>query len=504
MKITSRTDVFLGVDIGTQGVKVVLISSSGDVLGQGQSSYSIKRSQEGFAEQDPEGDWWNGCKKSIAAALKISHVRPNQIAGMGLSSQTPNVVLVDRRGISTRPAIIWQDKRSSLIATQLEKKLSDAQIWSRQHFPLTAHSFLAPLIWLRENESANYQRAFLRLTTQGYFLNRLTGKFAVDPAVACGMLPLFSLKKNSWDPRVCDLFSIPIEDLPVIIPSHEVVGFLLPKAARDLGLNSGTPVVTGTGDTMADLLSAGVYLPGQSAFTYGTLFGIVRCISEPVQTAFCFPHAIENSYLLFSGVPLAGATLNWFRDNFAQYESEQAQRTGQNPYDLLSRLGEQVPAGCQGLLCIPFDEQYEKHQASTAGAAFVGLNLSHHRGHMYRALIEGIAYEARIQLERMNNLEIEEITAIGGGSKDTLWTQVISDVTGIRQRIPFFQYGAPLGDAFLAGWGCGCFSDIKQLGNWKKPPRIVTPNEDHQLIYKTTFQNYLQLKRKLDSKIIVT
>jgi len=489
--------VLLGVDIGTQGAKAVLVSLDGDVLGQGYFTYTIKRSQDGYAEQDPERDWWNGCQKAIATAFHQAQVSSELISAIGFSAQTPNVVLVDNNGISIRPAIIWQDRRSGQNATQIETTLTETHLWSRQHFPLTAHSYLAPLMWLRQNEPEIYQKAALKLTTPGYFLFRLTGRNAVDPAIASGMIPLYSLEQKKWDRRICDLFSIPVTDLPEILSSHTIAAPLLPKAAEELGLPPGIPVMVGTGDSMADLLSAGVFLPGQVAFTYGTLFGIVKCIPEPMPDTFCFSHSIDDTYLLYSGVPLAGATLHWFRDNFAHTEMERSEKTGENSYDLLSDLGQHIQPGCEGLFAFPFTEHNGDNPETTPGAALVGLNLRHTRDHVYRSFIEGIAYEVRRQLEGMIGSEITEIAAIGGGSKDALWTQVISDVVGVTQHIPILGHGAPFADAYLAGWGCGMFSDIEQLRGWIKPGITVNPTRDHRSIYQNGYQEYLRLGKLL-------
>jgi xylulokinase len=489
--------VLLGIDIGTQGAKAILVTPGGNILGQGYHSYAIRRTQEGYAEQDPEGDWWNGCRNAIADAFHKAQVGPESIAAIGISTQTPNVILVDKNGKSIRPAIIWQDRRSAKVATQIVTTLTESHLWSRQHFPLTAHSYLAPLLWLRENEAEAYQKAALKLTTPGYFLFRLTGRNVVDPAVASGTIPLYSLEQNKWDHQICNLFSISPSELPEILPSHTIAAPLLPEAADDLGLCAGTPVMVGTGDSMADLLSAGVFLPGQISFTYGTLFGIVKCIAEPLPDNFCFSHSIDHSYLLYSGVPLAGATLQWFRENFAQPEIIRAQRTGENSYDLLSDLGKFVPPGSEGLLAYPFTEHNGENPETTPGAALIGLNLRHTRGHIYRSLIEGIAYQVRYQLEGLTSSEITEIVAIGGGSKDTLWTQVVSDVVGVSQKIPITRHGAPLADAYLAGWSCGMFSGIEQLRNWINPMMIVNPNEELKLIYQSTYQEYLRLGRLL-------
>jgi sugar (pentulose or hexulose) kinase len=494
---SANTKILLGIDIGTQGAKAILVSSDGNVLGQGRYPYSIKRTREEYAEQDPEKDWWNGCQKAIAEAFNYAQVNPERVSAIGFSTQTSNVVLVDKNGNSIRPAIIWQDRRSTKIAKQIGETLAESHLWSRKHFPLTAHSYLAPLLWLRENEPEAYQSAALKLTTPGYILYRLTGRNAVDPAVASGMIPLFSLEQNAWDRRICDLFSIPHSDLPELLSYHAMAGPLLSKAAEDLGLPSEIPVIVGTGDSMADLLSTGVFLPGQAAFTYGTLFGIVKCIAEPLPDTFCFSHAVDHSYLLYSGVPLAGSTLNWFRENLGNLEVKLAEKTGENSFDLLSNLGKNVQAGSEGLLAFPFTEHNGKNTETTPGAALVGLNLRHTRGHIYRSLVEGIAYEARRQLEGMTGPPITEIAAIGGGTRDTLWTQVVSDVIGITQYIPIFRHGAPLADAYLAGWGCGIFPDINQLKCWIKPEIIVNPTPDNRTIYQNAYKEYLRLGKSL-------
>ena len=248
---------------------------------------------------------------------------------------------------------------------------------------------------------------------------------------------------------------------------------------------------------MADLLSAGVFVPGQVAFTYGTLFGIVKCISDPLPDGFCLSHSIDHSYLLYSGVPLAGSTLSWFREIFGKTEQKRADKSGENPYDLLSELGKNVPAGSEGLLAYPFTEHTGKNQETTPGAALVGLNLRHTRGHIYRSFIEGIAYEVRRQLEGMTGPQVTEIAAVGGGTKDVLWAQIVSDVIGIAQHIPKMRYGAPLADAYLAGWGCGMFSEIDQLREWIKPMIIINPNTDYQIIYQDAYHEYLRLGKLL-------
>jgi sugar (pentulose or hexulose) kinase len=485
--------LLLGIDVGTRGAKAILVTTAGNVLGNGYCAYKIKRPNEGYAEQDPEGDWWNGCRNAISEALHQAQVSPGDISALGFSTQTSNVVLVDKNGKSIRPSIIWQDRRSSRIAGQIRCTLSEAHLWTRKKFPLTAHSYLAPLLWLRQNEPEAYQNAALRLTTPGYILYRLTGRNAVDPAVASGMIPLYSLEQQGWDRRVCNLFSIPINDLPDLLSCHEIAGYLLPDAAAALGLPVNIPVIVGTGDSMADLLSAGVFSSGQVAFTYGTLFGIVKCEPNPVSDGFCLSHAIDNSYLLYSGVPLAGSTLNWFYENIGRPELTRAEKSGENPYDILSELGSTVPPGSEGLLAFPFTEHTATDTESTPGAALVGLNLRHTRGHIYRSFIEGIAYEVRRQYEGMAGAQVDMITAIGGGARDVLWTQITSDVIGVAQRIPKLRQGAPLADAYLAGWGCGLFSGIEGLAEWIKPMVIVDPNASNREIYENAYHEYLRL-----------
>jgi xylulokinase len=497
-ELTGNSGTYLlGFDVGTQGAKALLVRADGLVLGQGYSSYSTDRPREGYAEQDPEQTWWTGCQKAIAEAVNQAHIDVACITAIGFSSQTSNIVLLDKKGAPLRPAIIWQDQRSADVAEQINKMLTDAGFWTRRHFPLTAHSYLAPLLWLRENESEAFGNAVWRLTTSEYILFRLTGRKAVDPAVASGMLPLYSLEGNGWDRRICDLLSIPKEDLPEILPPHSMAGTLLPRAAEQLGLPSGIPVMVGTADSMADLLSAGVFSPGQTAFTYGTLLGIAKCLPGLLPDFFCFRHSIDHSYLLFGGVPLAGATLNWFRENLAQAEQVRAKESGESAYDLLSLLGQAIPPGCDGLFSYPFSEPDGRETATNPGAAVLGLNLRHTRGHLYRSMIEGIAFDVRRQLEEMAGPTVTEITAIGGGTRDALWTQVMSDVLGMVQHIPTIHHGAPLGDAFLAGWGCGIFSDIEQIQNWLRPMKVVRPNKDSELVYQKMYDKYLRMGESL-------
>jgi len=493
-----HSPLLLGIDIGTGGAKAALVTPEGEVVGKGYSHYLVNRPAEGYAEQDPEADWWQGCGKAVSSALLDAKANPHQIIALGCSAQTPNVALIDREGQALRPAIIWQDTRSVSVAERLNTALVEAGIWSNHHPPLTAHSFGAPLLWLRENEPGRCKQAHLCLTTPGYLHYRLVGNTAVDRAIASGMLPFYSLYLGDWDHRVCAALSVDCDELPQISHSNMVLGALLPRAAEELGLPDGIPVVVGTADSMADLLSAGVISPGHAAFTYGTLFGLMKCIDKPIPDSFCFAHAIEGVYLLCGGIPLAGATLGWFRDQLALVEQERAENSGENVYDLLNALAESIPPNSEGLLALPFSDQPASDGHFPIGAALVGMGLRHTRGHIYRAFLEGIAYEARRQLERMPGPPIEEAVAMGGGSQNRLWMQIVSDVTGVKQRIPLHYHGAPVGAAYLAGWGVGLFDGLEQLtAHWLGHEETITPDTRNSEIYQEGYSCYMAVRSRL-------
>lgn len=496
--LSNRDVLLLGVDVGTQGAKAALVTPDGELLGQGYRSYRVTQPKAGFAEQFPEADWWVGCRDAIAAALDNASARPSQVVAMGCSAQSPNVVLVDTAGVSLRPAIIWQDMRSAGVATRVDLALRRSGIWSARHPPLTAQSFASSLLWLRENEPELFRQAHLKLTTLGYLLYRLTGKHVIDRATASGMMPFYALDQGQWDPKVCSLLSIDTQELPAVVSSHTVVGSLLAKAAAELGLPPDVPVVAGTGDTMADLVGAGVVRAGQTAFTYGTIFTIMQCLSSPIPDAFCFAHSIDGIYLLVGGVPLAGASLRWFVNEFAQGERDLAAERGESIYALLCELGTQIPAGSGGLLALPCFGHPDAETDLPSGAALLGLRLSHTRGHVYRAILEGIAYEVRRQLDRMAQMSSREVLATGGGSQDPLWTQITSDVTGLVQSCSTVPHGAPVGVAYLAGCGVGILDGLDQLtSSWVTRGRRVVPDPKRGGAYEIGYRRYLRARAQL-------
>ncbi len=493
-----KQPLLLGLDVGTQGAKAVLVTPMGNVLGQGHSAYPVIRNQPAAAEQHPEKHWWQASRAAIATCLAQAGVAANRIAAIGCSAMGSNIALIDARGESLRPAVIWQDTRSSQVADRIDQTLRREGVWSQDHPPVTAHSFAAPWLWLRENEPETFARADLKLTTLGYLLHRLVGRHVVDRATASGMLPLYSLENDQWDETVCALLSIPMDELPEVVPSHTVVGSLTRGAALDLDLEPGIPVVAGTGDTMADLLSAGVVCQGQAAFTYGTIFTIMVALQAPPPDSFCFAHAIKGIYLLAGGVPAAGAALNWFRETFAQSERDQAELGGEAVYARLAQLAQAVPPRCEGLTVLPLFGQLSTERQLHAGAALLGLQHTHTREHIYRALIESLAYEVRRQLSRLSAPEVEDVIAIGGGIQNDLWTQTVSDVTGLRQSVATQSHGAPLGAAYLAGWGVGLFrSPDRLIDSWLGTRRTIIPDPERREIYGSFYPRYLEARSEL-------
>jgi xylulokinase len=483
--------ILLGLDIGTQGAKGVLINSSGQIVSSKYRSYRTYHPAPGWAEQDPE-DWWQAIVWICRELGRKGSVQPSQIAAVGCCAQAPDVILADSKGHPIRNAIIWEDRRSVGESESLKQKCIHLGR-SEAVDSISPQSFAPPFMWLINNEPEAIERAAVALPAPTYLLYRLTGATVVDEANALGMRPFYDPHLNSWDTTFCKALGVPLALFPDrITTAREIVGNVSETAAEETGLLPGTPVITGMGDMTAEMISVGLVEDGQMAFVYATIFALLKCIKKPSPDALAIPHAFPGRWLQGDGVVTSGALTQWFRNQFAANELEAESTGGINAYQRLAVQSKQIPPGSGGLLFLPFfsgDTRILRN--SLSGGSILGLTLSHSRMHIYRAMLEGIAYEVRRLLGRFTPLP-DVIRAMGGGTRNMVWTQIISDVTGLQQQVATLTSGAPLGAAYLAGMSVGLIENINPLVQFiESESHIVRPIPSNQLVYEEGFRKYL-------------
>jgi xylulokinase len=359
-------------------------------------------------------------------------------------------------------------------------------------------------LWIREHEPDVYEKTRWFLTSQAYLVYKLTGIASIDVYTAAGYAPLYDVRRRVWVEEAARLIT-PLERLPRAYWSCQVVGEVTPEAAKETGLAEGTPVVAGTTDAAAEAISAGVADFGDMMLMFGSsVFFILKTAGlVPTRQFWSSNFLEEGTFAFLGGMSTAGSLTTWFRDQFAGLEVEKEKEGGENAYAELARLASASPAGSNGLIALPYfeGERTPLHDPKAKGVWF-GLSLKHTRGDVYRAILEGVAFGIRHNLEAMREEGVhpERILAVGGGTRNALWVQIVADVCAIELTLPEQQIGASYGDAFLAGTGIGLFTrrsplgkDLSEIKRWVKTKIVIRPNPETQNLYEANYQIFREL-----------
>ena len=489
----------LGVDVGTYGSKGVVVNQAGRVLATSFAEHGVDSPRLGWYEHDPERVWWNDLTRIIQELLDRSGIDPREVAALGVSGLSPEVTAVDAEGRVLRPAILYSDTRAAAESERIIEKLGEQRILDVGGNALSVQSAGPKVLWLRDHEPEVFGRTRYIYDAPSYLTYLLTGVSRMDYGQACWFHPLFNIRDLKWDESVCTELGISSSIFPPLGWATEVAGGISRSAAQATGLVEGTPVITGTGDGPAEQVAVGASEEGEAALVYGSTMCLLALSNTPRvhARAAAAIGAVPGRRLLMTYMNASAALTRWFRDNFGQVEREAEASLGINAYQLLSAEAAQVPPGSEGLVVLPYFAG-EGHPIldTSARGLILGLTLSHKRGHLYRALLEGVAYGLRHNLETFQEagLPIRRYLAVGGGTKSKLWTQIVSDVVGINQELVSVPFGAPFADAYLAGYGVGMFRDMRTLRDeWAQ----ISGRVSHQPELWPVYDRYYQVYRAL-------
>ena len=477
-------DLLLGVDVGTSSSKALLVTPDGGVVARAACGHRTSMPRPGWFEHDAELVWWADFARLCAQLLPQAGDR---VAGVGVSGIGPCLLPADEDLRPLRPAILYGvDTRATREIEELAQQYGETAILERCGSPLSSQAVGPKLAWLRRHEPDIWRRTRRFLMANSYIVSRLTGEYVLDHHSASQAVPLYDLRRGGWN-REWAAEIAPGVELPRLAWPAEVVGRVTPAAAAETGLPAGTPVVAGTIDAWAEALSVGVTAPGDVMLMYGTTMFIVEGAGRPLadprlwSTCGVFP----GSFTTAAGMATSGALTAWFRG-----------LTGDLSFENLLAEAAATPAGADGLVVLPYfaGERTPLFDPRARGAV-LGLTLSHGRGHLYRALLEGTAYGVRHNLETIAEASSSapaRVVAVGGGTQGGLWTQIVSDVTGQAQELPRELAGAGYGDALLAAVGAGLAGPDAR---WNKPAGRVEPNPAHADRYGVLYGVYRDLYR---------
>ena len=454
----------MGIDVGTTGVKVLIINEEGQVLDSATEEYPLSTPHPNWAEQDPE-DWWDGTIKAIKSVLERTRV---SIAGIGLSGQMHGAVFIDREGKVLRPCIMWCDQRTARQCGYITETVGQERLFELTCNPALT-GFTAPkIIWVRENEREVFEKTHKVLLPKDYIRFRLTGTFATEVSDASGTT-LFDVRNRCWSEEVLSSLRIPRELMPDVFESPEISGKVISSAASLTGLPAGTPVAGGGGDQAAGAVGNGIVREGIISSTLGTsgvIFGSCDEVKvEPGRRLHTFCHAVPGKWHVMGVMLSAGGSFRWLRDTICREEIEIAKKKGVDPYQIMTEEAAKSPRGCEGLIFLPYlAGERTPYPDPDARGVFFGLTLRHGKAHLIRSVMEGIAYGLRDSLELMKEIgvKVNEVRASGGGARSSLWRQMQADVNNLEMLTMSVDEGPAFGAALLAGVGVGIYNSVEE------------------------------------------
>lgn len=490
----------LGIDIGTYETKGVLVDHSGCVLAQASRSHKMLVPEPGWAEHRPEEDWWGDFVYVCQALLKQSAIDAQDIKAVSCSAIGPCMLPVDQQGNPLMNGVLYGvDGRAENEVRELTARIGESTIVARCGNALTSQSVGPKILWLQRHRPEIFAKTSHVLTSTSFLVQRLTDEMVIDHHTAASFAPLYDVATQDWIDDLADDI-IPLEKLPRLLWSNDIAGYVTAAAASATGLSEGTPVTTGTIDAAAEALSVGITHPGDMMMMYGsTIFIILRTLERVADPRLWYaPWLFEGEHASMAGLATSGTLTHWFRDQFAR------DLNADTAFAELAKEAAIAPPGANGLLMLPYfsGERTPIHDVHAKGA-FYGLNLTHTRGDMYRALIEGIAHGTRHVTDTFSDTgqTPSRLLAVGGGTKNELWLQATSDITDLDQIISQQTIGASYGNAFLAALAVGLV-ERADMAIWNPAVKHIKASkhpayEKNHVLFRRLYEQTKDIAREL-------
>lgn len=496
----------IGVDIGTSSTKAVLTDERGRILSSSTEFYSILTPRPAWAECWPD-PWVKASKDTIRNVVKESGVDPKRVEGMCISGLNGGSgIPLDKNMEPIRPCIIWMDRRAGDIADRLGKNIDLDKLYRITENGVDSYYGFTKMLWIKENEPENWERTAVLVQPNHYVIYKLTGELVTDYTTAGNIGGIYDFEAADWSDEMLGILGIPREKLPSrILSPTDIAGGLTAEAAKELGLREGLPVAAGCVDCLASTLAAGAVREGDSVVILSTSlnWGLLhkskpnspRCISMPYVKE---PKKMRHT---LSAISTAGAITRWYSETFACESLLGGE--GKIPFDVLEKAAANVPAGSNGLIMLPyFMGERSPIWDTRARSVLMGLSLRHTQADIYHAVLESVGYALRHIMEDFDGgLDLPAMKIVGGGSRSVLWTQIISDITGVGLDCMGANVEAPFGDAFLAAVAVGVAGDFEEIESWSNTVRHVRPQtalyETYSMYYNIYKSVYISLKNDM-------
>ena len=480
---------FLGIDIGTYESKGILTDKDGNVIASATNPHKMLVPEPGWAEHRPEEDWWNDFVKITKKILKASKINPSDISCIATSAIGPCMLPVSYEGDPLMNAVLYGvDTRAEKEIKELNREIGKEKILQNCGNALTSQSVGPKILWLKKNCPEIYKKAGKILSSTSYLVQKLTGESVIDHYTAANFTPLYDIKNLKWTDALTKNI-IEIERLPKLMWTTEIAGYVSKAASKETGLAIETPVTVGTIDAAAEAISVGVCSAGDMMMMYGSTIFIIQVTNEKIidERLWYAPWLFKGLHGSMAGLATSGTLTHWFRDNFAKEIPKD------KAFEILAAEAAQSPPGSKGLIVLPYfsGERTPIHDPKARGTIF-GLDLTHNRGDIFRAFLEGIAMGTAQVFETYEAIgqKPKKVMAVGGGTKNNIWMQATSDFSQIDQVISEKSTGASYGNAFLAALAVGAVSQ-RDITNWN--PALSKIKTQHSTLHAEKNKLFRQL-----------
>ncbi|MFM1953611.1 MAG: hypothetical protein RL187_820 [Actinomycetota bacterium] len=493
------TDLLMGIDVGTYETKGVLVTPEGKVVATEVKPHKMIFPRAGWAEHDPEGTWWGDVRDVSQALLKTEGISADQVKGVGISAIGPDVLPIDENFQPLRNGILYGvDTRAVDEIAEMNERFGENYIFNACGNALSSQATGPKILWIKKNEPEIYKKARWFVDATTFIVARLTGRVVVDHFSAGSHHPMYDPWKRDWNDELNDGI-VERERLPELAWSHEIAGSVNEWASKETGLNVGTPVSVGTIDAGAEAFSVGVTQPGEMMMMYGSTIFMIQVTDNDQardKRLWVAPYLFPGTWCLLAGMATSGALTRWFRDSFAADLVAAEQAGGEPAYGVLTReAGESAP-GSQGVIVLPYfsGERTPINDPKAKGVIF-GLSLTHTRGDLFRATLEGMGHGIKQHVDMFTDMGAppHTIQAVGGGTKNSVWLQSVSDISGVPQKVAPVTVGASYGDALLAAIATGIASGPEAIRQWQGEGTVVTPNPAMAATYAPLHEVYTSL-----------
>ena len=492
----------VSADLGTTGTKAAIFDSAGNLLASAYEETVLSYPRPGWVEQNPD-DFYGSVVRTIKACVEQSGIEPSDVAAITFCGQMAGVCTIDANWDTPTPYDSWLDSRCKPYI-EMMKPHDDLVIQKSGGPPTYCHG--PKILWWKHERPDVFKKIHKFVMPTTYVAGRMAGLKADDAWIDYTHLNFASFcdtVKQEWDDELCRLFDVPEGKLPRIVPPWEVVGRLTAATARDCALVEGIPITAGCGDQAAGTLGAGMVEPGVVLDVAGTASVFTICTDEYVpdvkhKTLFTAHLVVPNLWYALAYINGGGLNLRWFRDEFVADEKILAEESGENIYVLLDRAAASIPAGSDRSLFLPHLGGSVCPSNTDIRGTWLGFTWSHTKPHLYRAMLEAVAYEyahyLSIEKSLLPHLEFHEARVIGGGAHSKVWNQIKADVLGI----PYVQLNrieyAVMGAAIVAGYAAGVFPDIKGTAkSWVQPTNRIEPRPEYFAFYQPLAELYADL-----------